>query len=92
MKVIDTNLKRVIVEYSKLNDKILTLLVEKFPHGYGDKDIIAFRNAKAEYIECVEVRTEDTIYLVKVSRRLTEAMEDFDEGEDLSNEQELGFY
>ena len=73
---------RKIVDYHKLNQELLNLLVEKFPDGYTDKDIIAFRNAKNEHIEAVEIRTEDTIYLVKVGKRLIQAMEDFDDGED----------
>ena len=73
---------RKIVDYQKLNDELLNLLVEKFPDGYADKDIIAFRNAQNEYIEAVEVRTEDTVYLVKVGKRLTQAMEEFEENED----------
>lgn len=73
---------RKIVDYQKLNQELLNLLVEKFPDGYTDKDIIAFRNAKNEHIEAVEIRTEDTIYLVKVGKRLIQAMEDFDDGED----------
>ena len=73
---------RKIVDYQKLNEDILNLLVEKFTDGYADKDIIAFRNAQNEYIEAVEVRTEDTVYLVKVGKRLVQAMEDFEDGED----------
>jgi len=81
---------RKIVDYQKLNEDILNLLVEKFPDGYADKDIIAFRNAQNEYIEAVEVRTEDTTYLVKVGKRLVQAMEDFEDDEDanLNNEDE----
>ena len=70
---------RKIVDYQKLNEELLNLLVEKFPDGYSDQDIIAFRNAKNELIEAVEVRTEDTVYLVKVGKRLVQAMEDYDE-------------
>lgn len=72
-------MKRIIVDYSKLNNEILTLLVEKFPDGYDDSDIISFRNAKNELIEAVEVRTEDTIYLVKVSKKLATRIENFEE-------------
>lgn len=68
---------RKIVDYKKLNEDILNLLVEKFPDGYDETDIISFRNAQNEIIEAVEVRTEDTIYLVKVGKRLIQAMEDF---------------
>ena len=67
---------RKIVDYQKLNEDILNLLVDKFPDGYDDDDIISFRNAKNELIEAVEVRTDDTIYLVKIGVKLVKAMED----------------
>ena len=72
-------MKRVIVDYAKLTNEILTLLVEKFPDGYDDSDIIRFKNARNEMIEAVEVRTEDTIYLVKVSLKLADRIENFDD-------------
>nr|WP_317632114.1 DNA primase [uncultured Flavobacterium sp.] len=75
-------MKRVIVDYAKLTNEILSLLVEKFPDGYDDSDIIRFKNAKNETIEAVEVRTEDTIYLVKVSTKLADRIENFDDEED----------
>lgn len=75
-------MKRVIVDYAKLTNEILTLLVEKFPDGYDDSDVIRFKNAKNETVEAVEVRTEDTIYLVKVSTKLADRIENFDDDED----------
>ncbi|MFD2602986.1 DNA primase [Flavobacterium suzhouense] len=72
-------MKRVIVDYAKLTNEILTLLVEKFPDGYDDSNTIRFKNAKNETIEAVEVRTEDTIYLVKVSTKLADRIENYDD-------------
>jgi hypothetical protein len=72
-------MRRIIVDYAKLTGDILNLLVDKFPEGYDDSDIIRFRNAQNELIEAVEVKTEDTIYLVKVSTKLASRMEKFDE-------------
>lgn len=72
-------MKRVIVDYKKLTPEILSLLVEKYPDGYDDDQIISFKNAKNETIEAVEVRTEDSIYLVKVSTRLENTMANYDE-------------
>ena len=81
-------MRRVIVDYKKLNKEILDLLVEKFPYGYEPEDIITFRNAQNEVIEAVEVRTEDTIYLVKVSKRLADTMESFqDDDSDFDDEE-----
>jgi hypothetical protein len=78
-------MKRVIVDYAKLTNEILNLLVEKFPDGYDDSDIIRFRNAKNELIEAVEVRTEDTIYLVKVSTKLADRIGNFDEDDEIDD-------
>ena len=84
-------MNRIIVDFKKLTEKILNLLVEKYPDGYNDSDIITFKNASGEIIEAVEVRTEDTIYLVKVSVKLAESMENFmdDDDDDEDDDDEL---
>ena len=76
-------MKRIIVDYSKLTNEILNLLVERFPDGYDDSHIIRFKNHKNETIEAVEVRTEDTIYLVKISTKLADRIINFDEDDDV---------
>ena len=72
-------MKRIIVDYKKLTPEILGLLVEKYPDGYDDDQIISFKNAKNETVDAVEVKTQDTIYLVKVSTRLENTMANYDE-------------
>ena len=67
-------MKRIIVDYKKLTSNILDLLIEKFPDGYGDSDIITFKNLAGELIEAVEVRTDDTVYLIKVSVKLEQRL------------------
>ena len=79
MKGKDQNLKRVIVDFKKLTPEILALLVERYPDGYDDDQIISFRNASNEIVEAVEVTTSDTKYLVKVSTKLEVTMENYDE-------------
>ncbi|MDN3620305.1 MULTISPECIES: hypothetical protein [Polaribacter] len=81
-------MKRVIVEYAKLTTDILDMLVEKYPDGYDYEDIISFKNAKGETIKAVEVKTEDTVYLVKISSKLEQTMEDYAEDEDSFDEDE----
>ncbi|PKP25535.1 MAG: hypothetical protein CVU03_07375 [Bacteroidetes bacterium HGW-Bacteroidetes-2] len=71
-------MKRVIVDFKKLTPDILSLLVEKYPYGYEEEDIISFKNVKGEIIEAVEVRNEEDIYLVKVSSKLVNSMANFD--------------
>ena len=73
------NLKRVIVDFKKLTPEILAMLVDQFPDGYGDNDIVSFKNAKNELVEAVELVTEDTKYLVKVSAKLEITMDNYNE-------------
>ncbi len=73
------NLNRVIVDFKKLTPEILALVVEKYPYGYDDSDIIRFRNVKDEVVKCIEIITEDTKYLVKISAKLERVMEQYDE-------------
>ena len=49
------NLKRVIVDFKKLTPEVLKLLVDRYPDGYDDRDIISFKNAHGDKIEAVEV-------------------------------------
>ena len=79
MKNRNDNLKRVIVDFKKLTPEILAMLVEKYPDGYDEDQIVTFRNAQNELIEAIEVITEDTKYLVKVSTKLEVTMENYDE-------------
>ncbi len=74
-------MKRVIIDYEKLTMNILELLVEKYPDGYEYRDIITFQNSDGKTIRAVEVHSEDTIYLVKISQKLEEKMDDFIEGD-----------
>ncbi len=79
-------MKRIIVDYKKLTTEILNLLIEKFPDGYGIRDIIKFTNQDGHYIEAVQVSTIDTIYLVKISDELVDSMENHDEDYELDVE------
>jgi DNA-directed RNA polymerase subunit delta len=81
-------MKRVIVDYSKLTNEILNLLVEKFPDGYDDSDIVRFKNARNEAIEAVEVRTVDTVFLVKISTKLSDRIINYDEDDELNDDVE----
>ncbi|RRQ49762.1 hypothetical protein DZC72_04000 [Maribacter algicola] len=75
----NAHLKKVIVDFKKLTPEVLKLLVERYPDGYDDRNIISFKNAQGERIEAVEVLTEDTKYLVKISAKLEYTMENYDE-------------
>ncbi len=80
-------MKRKIVDYIKLTDEVVRLLVQKFPDGYGDDDIVSFSNAKGEIIHAVEVKTDDTIYLVKISMNLAQKIEDHSDDNEINLEE-----
>jgi len=61
----------MIIDYKKLSPELAGLLLEKYPQGYGDDDIISFRNARGEWVEAVELQTADTLYLVKIGSNLS---------------------
>jgi hypothetical protein len=72
-------MKRILIDYKKLSHEIAALLIEHYPDGYGDEDIIRFKNSQGEYVEAVELRTEDTLYLVKISRSLSNFISNFED-------------
>lgn len=72
-------MKRVIVDYKRLDREIAALLIDLYPHGYGDDDIIVLKKPNGELIEAVEVKTQDTIYLVKISKSLSNFISGFEE-------------
>jgi hypothetical protein len=84
-------MKRIIIDYQKLTPEILSLLVQKYPDGYDDRDVLVFKNSKKETVEAVEVKTKDTVYLVKISTRLEDTMIKFDVEDYEDEEMEMNF-
>nr|WP_299339556.1 hypothetical protein [Allomuricauda sp.] len=72
-------MKRVLIDYKKLNHDVAARLIDSYPYGYGDDDIITLKKPNGEIVEAVEVRTEDTIYLVKISKSLSHFISNFEE-------------
>jgi hypothetical protein len=68
---------RKLVNHRKLPHEISALLIETYPHGYGDRDIISFRNLQGEIVEAVEI-----------SKSLVRFIADFDDN--LEKEMDLG--
>ena len=79
-------MKRIIIDYKKLNNEMLKLFDEKYPDGYSDDDIISFKNLKEETIKAVELRDTDTIYLIKISTKLDKAVEENIQNNDIIDE------
>ncbi len=81
---------RRLVDYKKLDHRLAALLIDTYPDGYGDDDIIVFKNASGEFVEAVEIKTEDSIYLVKISKSLSNFIANFEDTieRELDNKQE----
>ncbi|MFD2098675.1 hypothetical protein [Flagellimonas iocasae] len=72
-------MKRILIDYKKLDHSVAAVLIDSYPYGYGDDDIITLKKPNGEIIEAVEVKTEDTIYLVKISQSLSNFIANFEE-------------
>lgn len=70
---------RRLIDYRKLDHNLAALLIETYPYGYGDEDIITFKNINGDYVEAVELKTTDTLYLVKISKSLSNFIANFEE-------------
>lgn len=72
-------MKRMIIDCKKLTPEMAGLMLEKYPQGYGDDDLVTFKNAKGEWVEAVELQTAEALYLVKVSTNLSYLLSHFEE-------------
>jgi len=61
-------MKRLLIDQKKLNQETTSLLFSTYPDGYGDDDIISFKNSNGEIIQAVELRTDDILYLVMIGK------------------------
>jgi len=80
------NKKRVIVDYKTLPEDILEGIAAKYPYGYGESDIIKFRNAKGDLISAIRFETEEKIFMVKVSTQLKDMIKEYDLDEDYESD------
>lgn len=72
-------MKRILIDYKKLDHKMAATLIDSYPYGYGDEDIITLKKPNGEIIEAVEVRSDDAVYLVKISKSLSNFISNFEE-------------
>ncbi len=72
-------MKRVLIDYKRLDRDVAALLIDLYPHGYGDEDIIVLKKPNGDIIEAVEVKTADTLFLVKISKSLSNFIANFDD-------------
>lgn len=70
-------MKRLLIDRKKLDQKAAAKLINTYPHGYGDDDIITLQKPNGEIIEAVEVKTDNAIYLVKIGKSFSNFTSNF---------------
>ncbi|MFZ6050977.1 DNA primase [Halocola ammonii] len=70
-------MKRIIKDYQTITKEQLQLLEKQYPEGFDEDNIISFTTPKGDYIRALEVKTDDTIYLIKISDKMLAKIDDF---------------
>ncbi|MEJ2162675.1 MAG: hypothetical protein P8X60_04970 [Robiginitalea sp.] len=71
-------MKRIIIDHRKLTPGLAARLLECYPEGYGDEDLIAFKNSRGEWVEAVQLQTEEALYLIKINKKLSDLLASLD--------------
>ena len=70
-------MKRVIKDYKSINTDLLQLLINTYPEGIDEKDLIKITKPDGKKINVVELRTDDTIYLIKIDQEMQSQLDSF---------------
>jgi DNA-directed RNA polymerase subunit delta len=76
-------MKRVIKNYNTIEAHHIALIEESYPLGISQDDIISLRMPDGKYLSCLEVKTEDTVYLFRMDGGMIQMLEE-ETGEDFS--------
>ena len=79
-------MKKIIVGFEKLTPNILNLFVERYPDCYGDDDVIEFKNSTGETIQAVELKSDDTVYLIKIGKKMSQIIQEYEDEQSELNE------
>lgn len=75
-------MKRIIKDYKNITPELLDILNNRYPEGIDEDDLITFTNHLNEKVKAVEIRYDDDIYLIKVSKQLADKMDEASDDED----------
>ena len=80
---------RVIKDYNRLEDAVITAIKLTYPYGFEAK-LIQFKNKEGKLISALPFETEDYYYLLRMTqdeaRNIMEEDDDFDEDGNLTEE------
>ena len=86
-------MKRIIKNYTNITQSHIALITAEYPDGFGDDDLRTLSLPDGKYIRCLEIKTEDTVYLFRIDIEMIEMLEeatDDDFSIDVEGEKELG--
>ena len=63
-------MKRVIVDYANAHSELLPRIDELYAPSYQFDKFITFKSSDGKTKKCIEIKLNDTIYLVKMDRFL----------------------
>lgn len=84
-------MKRIIKNYTNITETHIALITAEYPDGFGDEDVSTLSLPDGKYIRCLEIKSEDTIYLFRIDSEMIEMLEeatDDDFGIDVEGEEE----
>ncbi|MFA9371380.1 MAG: hypothetical protein ACERIH_06680 [Labilibaculum antarcticum] len=70
-------MKRVIKDYKSIGPELIQGLIRTFPDGIYEDDLISVTKPNGDKINVVELRTEDTVYLIKMNQELQVRIDSF---------------
>jgi hypothetical protein len=76
-------MKRVIKNYNTIQAQHIALIEEAYPLGINQEDIISLRMPDGKYLSCVEVKTDEIVYLFRMDDGMIQMLEE-ETGEDFS--------
>jgi len=70
-------MKRVIKDYKSIGLELFQLLIKSFPDGIYEDDLISIRTPSGKIIKVIELKTEDTDYLIKMDKEMQSQIDSF---------------
>lgn len=76
-------MKRVIKNYNTIQAHHIALIEEVYPLGIHPEDIVTLRMPNGKYLSCLEVKTDEVVYLFRMDGGMIQMLEE-ETGEDFS--------
>ena len=77
---------RIVKDYEKLSDEVLTQIKLEYPYGF-EKKLVQFRNKEGKAVSALPFETEEVYYLVRMT--LAEAQQIVEEDVDYDDDGNL---